>query len=80
MSKKIIKKEIISINLDYKNTKPQNKIAMSLSNFSGGVHEKSNKAKRKKDKMKLKKELKLNNFGSFFVVIVIYIYYILNKQ
>lgn len=68
MNKKIIKKEIISINLDYKSTKPQNKIAMSLSNFSGGVHEKSNKAKRKKDKMKLKKELKLNNFGSFLLL------------
>lgn len=55
------KKEKISLKIDIK---PQNKTAMALSNFSGGVHEKTNKAKRKAEKMKLRKEI-LNSFLNF---------------
>jgi hypothetical protein len=33
----------------------------------GGVHNKTNKAKRKKDKQSLKKKIRAESFGSFFV-------------
>lgn len=53
MSKKI-KKEIMKIKVDIK---PQNTVAMALSNYSGGCHQKSNKAKRQQAKMNLKKDI-----------------------
>lgn len=53
MSKKI-KKEIIKIKFE---TKPQNTVAMALSNYSGGIHQKSNKAKRQQAKMNLRKDI-----------------------
>lgn len=53
-SRSKIKKETITVSV---NIKPQNIAAMALTNFSGGSHEKSNKAKRLKAKMEFKKEV-----------------------
>ena len=44
-----------------------------MQQLSGGAHQKSNKSKRQKDKMNMKKELKLLrhynvNLNSFFVI------------
>ncbi|MCF6301173.1 MAG: hypothetical protein L3J52_08670 [Proteobacteria bacterium] len=46
--------------------KPRNPIARAAILGKGGVHEKSNKAKRQKDKQVLKKKLRAEQFGSFY--------------
>lgn len=53
--------------------RPRNSTILAMQQLSGGVHQKSNKSKRQKDKMNMKKELKLlrhddSNLNSFFVV------------
>ncbi|HFC29657.1 MAG TPA: hypothetical protein ENJ44_01300 [Oceanospirillales bacterium] len=36
----------------------------------GGVHDKTNKAKRKKQKQKLQKQIRTNNFGPFLFLLI----------
>lgn len=53
--------------------KPRNSTILAMQQLSGGAHQKSNKSKRQKDKMNMKKELKLLrhykvNLNSFFVI------------
>ncbi len=36
----------------------------------GGVHDKTNKAKRKKQKQKLQKQIRTNNFGPYFFMLI----------
>lgn len=43
----------------------RNLAALAAVMRKGGVHEKTNKAKRQKDKQKLKKQIRTNNFGPF---------------
>lgn len=52
--------------------KPRNPIARAAILSKGGVHEKSNKAKRQKDKQVLKKKLRADQFGSFCFDLVSY--------
>lgn len=44
----------------------RNLAALAAIMRKGGVHEKTNKAKRQKEKQKLKKQIRTNNFGPFF--------------
>ena len=37
----------------------------------GGVHDKTNKAKRKKQKQKLQKQIRTNSFGPYFLYLFI---------
>ena len=53
--------------------KPRNSTILAMQQLSGGVHQKSNKSKRQKDKMNMKKDLKLLrhynvNLNSFFII------------
>lgn len=48
------------------NKKIRNPAARSAIMGKGGVHEKTHKAKRKKEKQLLKKKLRAGSFGSFF--------------
>lgn len=45
----------------------RNPVARAASMHKGGVHEKTEKAKRQQRKQALKKKLKSRNFDSFFV-------------
>lgn len=46
----------------------RNPVAQAAIMRKGGVHDKSNKAKRQKQKQQLKRNLRAESFGSFFAL------------
>jgi len=45
----------------------RNPVAQAAIMRKGGVHEKTNKAKRKKEKQKLRGKIRAESFGSFYM-------------